>query len=76
MKTWVNVFLVFYAILAVAIAECPPGEHNPGPNCGLEPSCASRSSHSYPKHTCDCWCLPGTYRKIETNTCVSLSGCV
>ncbi|KAF9409993.1 hypothetical protein HW555_010795 [Spodoptera exigua] len=54
---------------------CPPGEYNPGPNCGLEPSCSTRSSHAYPKHTCDCWCIPGTYRNLDTNACVDLKGC-
>uniref|UniRef100_A0A2H1V6Q7 SFRICE_018870 n=1 Tax=Spodoptera frugiperda TaxID=7108 RepID=A0A2H1V6Q7_SPOFR len=61
--------------VALALAACPPGEYNPGPNCGLEPSCSTRSSHAYPKHTCDCWCLPGTYRNLDTNACVDLKGC-
>ncbi|KAI5636387.1 hypothetical protein NE865_10890 [Phthorimaea operculella] len=67
---WVIVLLLCLN-LAYSFAECPAGEYDPGPNCvGFEYTCAPRSSHFMPKHTCDCWCNPGTYRNLDTNQCV------
>ncbi|KAG6460035.1 hypothetical protein O3G_MSEX011729 [Manduca sexta] len=74
MRLWV-LFFAFLLCLAVSMADCPAGEYNPGPDCSFETICGLRSSHSYRRHYCDCWCTPPLIRDTSTNTCVLPDQC-
>ncbi|KAJ8732929.1 hypothetical protein PYW07_015528 [Mythimna separata] len=70
MKLWTIVLIVAVVGFQQTIAECPPGQYNPGPDCSFEVICGLPSAHSARSHYCDCWCNHGTIRDSQTMECV------